>query len=437
MSNPIAVNHIYSDVFDDVVFEDARNEVDLTLTGNVSDSVKSVCDPLIKDVFNSLHQSMPVRINDDIPTLGLGIIEDVTATQEFKALRSSTVGSQINSAIATQMMIDSIGTELISLGDELDKLVENTSVDPVSSEKLIDSIRQGCRDVMTCASSRIDSITDAGDMVYESVSSPKQKVALASKLVANQKMQAIIKMAGRLRRVALAKRKERVREIQQEYVGVTIGSDVSAAIPSELALLANPATRAIFLRKMVEGQLLQYDKESKERLGQGPIVLLLDVSGSMSGEKDTWAKAVALAYIKVAKIENRDIEIITFNDNHYRYTIGKVKGGDETNSIMSIINKSPNGGTNFQDPLTLASNTIRSSGHLRNADVVMITDGEASLDDLFIADFNNLKKSHGFQMQSILIGVAGPTALDKISDKCYYVSDIINADKAIAEVWGN
>ena len=43
---------------------------------------------------------------------------------------------------------------------------------------------------------------------------------------------------------------------------------------------------------MLERQVLQYQLVGTETLGKGPLVVLLDKSGSMEGRRDVWAAAL-------------------------------------------------------------------------------------------------------------------------------------------------
>lgn len=427
------MKHIYTDVFDDVAFSEADNLVGIASKSTRSNAIESVYRPLVEDVFQSLHQSMPVTINTEETTLGAVILDEVSSTSEFKALRANTVGNKVNAGVAARTICDSILSDLISMGGKLDHIIENVNTDKTVADKLVDAIRSKSRDSSTSAIDKLSTIADTSEMLVGDAQSTKQKLLTAQNLLKSPSIRDIIKLAGRLKRIAGAKRAQSVKNIQQEYVGVTIDSNPAAAIPSELALLTNPSTRAIFMKKMVEGQILQYDKDSKEKLGQGPIVLLLDSSGSMFGERDTWSKAVALAYINVARREKRDICVIMFNDAFITYKFVSV---GQSSDPLQMIKFPPNGGTDFVRPLEHAVGYISKYDNMKNADIVMITDGGAQLTEEFTNTFKINKKSMRFHMYSILIGVSGPTSLDSISDKCYYVSDLINADKAIADVWG-
>ena len=45
----------------------------------------------------------------------------------------------------------------------------------------------------------------------------------------------------------------------------------------------------------------------------GPIVMVVDGSGSMAGERNIWARAVAMCLLHIARIEKRDFALVEFS----------------------------------------------------------------------------------------------------------------------------
>jgi uncharacterized protein with von Willebrand factor type A (vWA) domain len=107
-------------------------------------------------------------------------------------------------------------------------------------------------------------------------------------------------LAGRFKRIAATKRRQRVRHGADEISDVEQGADLARALPAELSKLAHPRLRLAFVRSLLERQVVQYQLSGAETLGRGPIVLLLDKSGSMDGVKDVWATALSLALLEHA-----------------------------------------------------------------------------------------------------------------------------------------
>src|SRR5439155_678814 len=68
-----------------------------------------------------------------------------------------------------------------------------------------------------------------------------------------------------------------------------------------------------FYSKVVQHQLLVYELWQRHERPR-PVYLCLDNSGSMSGEKEVWAKASALALAHMALQHGRSVEIVLFGD---------------------------------------------------------------------------------------------------------------------------
>ena len=76
-------------------------------------------------------------------------------------------------------------------------------------------------------------------------------------------------------------------------LAVERGNELGRLIPAELVALHHPGLRADFKRRLLEGEVLQYRLREDEQKGKGPMVVCIDVSSSMQGDKEQWAKAVS------------------------------------------------------------------------------------------------------------------------------------------------
>ncbi len=66
-----------------------------------------------------------------------------------------------------------------------------------------------------------------------------------------------------------------------ELAGATMGNNISLLLPSEIQKLALPALRPLFYLQYIERTLLEYEVKGKSEQERGPLVLCIDVSGSM------------------------------------------------------------------------------------------------------------------------------------------------------------
>jgi uncharacterized protein with von Willebrand factor type A (vWA) domain len=91
----------------------------------------------------------------------------------------------------------------------------------------------------------------------------------------------ICELAGRFRRVAASKQRQKVSHGLDDVVGVEPGGDIGRLLPSELAKLMVPELELDTLRRIVERQALCREHHAVEPVGKGPILVVTDKSGSM------------------------------------------------------------------------------------------------------------------------------------------------------------
>lgn len=201
---------------------------------------------------------------------------------------------------------------------------------------------------------------------------------LALRLKRDDRLARIALLAGKFKRIAAAKQKAKVRHGADEVSDVEVGANISRLLPSELAKLAHPSLRRLFLASLVEGRAMQYRLTGTDSLGRGPLVVALDKSGSMDGPRDIWATAVALALLEVAQRQRRPFVLLCF-DTVVKHEEEVVAGGQLPEEALFV---GCGGGTDISNVLGRALFTIEeAAGAMKRADVVLLTDGESDRED--------------------------------------------------------
>lgn len=206
-----------------------------------------------------------------------------------------------------------------------------------------------------------------------------------------------------------------------EINGLKYSNDISAALPSELSLMKNPALNKLFQLKFAQKQLLSYDYqiqeesdvESKEKEEvetekkekKGPIIICVDTSGSMNGTPENIAKTITFALSKIAIEEDRKCYVISFSTDIQTLDLSDFSD-NPVGKLVQFLRMSFNGGTDAVPALNQALK-ILSENKWKDADVLMISDFVMQSLDKELADKIESEKEKNTVFYSLTIGNSG------------------------------
>ncbi|MEP7190253.1 MAG: VWA domain-containing protein, partial [Roseiflexaceae bacterium] len=260
--------------------------------------------------------------------------------------------------------------------------------------------------------------------------STKEKIALAMEVGRSRRLKQVATLCGRLTRIALHVQSTRVQYPPDEVANIKYGSDISHVLPSELALLADPALEDLFFHRYAEGQLMQYELLGNEKQGQGPIILAVDTSGSMTESlggvsKDVWAKAVMLALMAIARLQERDMVAFLFSGSAHELTrFDFPKGRAPHQTVIKAVETFYNGGTVFEPWMEAALQTVDET-HFNRADVIVATDGLTSISAAARDAWQQRRAERGMRAYGILLGTReGMHALAQVADAVLTIDNL-------------
>jgi uncharacterized protein with von Willebrand factor type A (vWA) domain len=245
----------------------------------------------------------------------------------------------------------------------------------------------------------------------------------------------IAELAGRLTRSADTHKKVKVDGSIGAVKGVELSGDIPRILPGELVgLRGTELERLLTLDKIVCKRALSYRMEAEQSETRGPIIVLEDLSGSMRGPRDLWAKAVALSILTTATRQKRDWTFIGF-DYSIRHEDRINAGEADIHKITNALRHAPRGGTHFDPPFRRSVEIIKTSECMNKADIILITDGEADLTDEVIEQVKDLTENEGLQVYVIAIGAEyiSETDLTKVATKVAYLATTNNSDPIVYE----
>lgn len=400
---------------------------------------------LLRDGFASLVKHAP-RLKKDVPAsrrINARIVQEAMGLDEYDRLRTWTRGDPVAALGGLRSMLENF-----SLPDDVEreqKAVEDAAADvekfleggagDLTRERL-DTLKQS----LEAAAERLDAALDgathdirqqvraglaeAADKAEATqhaaralgwgseegglITVPlKERAELAGLLERQPKLVEIMRLAGRL--IVEAARRQRSKPDQQssEVSGITEGGDLPYVTPSEWALLADAETEDQFYRRFSEAGLQQYELTARTEETQGPVLVGLDVSGSMQGYPDIWSKAVALAMYSIARRQNRAFGLYVFNTQ----VVDRImieRGDRQPERLARLLSIGSSGGTAF-DPVL--SEMLEQVEEDRKSDMLLVTDGLCRLPDDMRAVFLERKSASGSKLLSIRIGAAAKLGL--------------------------
>lgn len=183
---------------------------------------------------------------------------------------------------------------------------------------------------------------------------------------------------------------------KSDITGITIGDNLSSLLPSETALLSCPATQPAFYRNYVEKRLQIFASASSGNAPvthqDGPVIICLDTSGSMCGEKVEIACKLTMAITIIAQRRKRDVLIVKYSDWHFLLKVTKLS---RQRQDLEKFLSSYQGRGNAENELFrwLFKDILPNEKAFDTADILCITDfGWEPLDDDTIKLIESIKR---------------------------------------------
>jgi uncharacterized protein with von Willebrand factor type A (vWA) domain len=244
----------------------------------------------------------------------------------------------------------------------------------------------------------------------------------------------ICDLAGRFRRVAASKQRQKVSHGLDDVVGVEPGGDVGRLLPSELARLMVPELELDTLRRIVERQAMCREHHAVEPVGKGPILIVVDESGSMEGSKAHTAKALALALAWVARQQRRWCGLIAYSGGSGERLLALPPGRWDESALCDWLSAFIGGGSDLDVPIEELPRMYREIGAPAGiTDLIILTDARANIPGDLRARFLAWKATARARVISLVIDhPAGDLAA--VSDEVHSVRSLDPAGDAVGRV---
>jgi uncharacterized protein with von Willebrand factor type A (vWA) domain len=243
-----------------------------------------------------------------------------------------------------------------------------------------------------------------------------------------------------VRRVEEERREVRTPLAPTETRGVERSGEFSRMLPVEAAMLGHPRLRILWHARRAERALLTYRVEGvvieriqvetealeqvdgqRPRPQRGPIIAVIDTSGSMHGLPERVAKAVVLEALRTAHAEKRKCYLFAYSGPSQVLEHELSLTDEGMGQLMEFLTHSFGGG-NDEAGMMERVTTRLSDNDWKKADVVFVSDGEWPAGPDLIAGVR-AARDNGTRFHGVQVGNLGPTGLHAVCDPVHEFRD--------------
>ncbi|MEX1368860.1 MAG: VWA domain-containing protein [Nannocystaceae bacterium] len=243
-----------------------------------------------------------------------------------------------------------------------------------------------------------------------------------------------------VRRLEEERRQVRTPQIPSETRGIERGDSLSRMLPAEAAMLGHPKLRTLWHARRAERALLLYNVEGLEyepslrevegeeqtdgvrpRPERGPIIAVVDTSGSMHGTPEQVAKALVLEALRTALMEKRRCFVYAYSGPEQVLEHELALTDDGLGRLMEFLGMSFCGGNDETGVLLRVLARLGEEGWAK-ADVVFVSDGEWPVPTVALEPIERAREA-GTRFTGVQIGNEGRTGLHAVCDPVHHFRD--------------
>lgn len=228
----------------------------------------------------------------------------------------------------------------------------------------------------------------------------------------------IMAWAGSGRRLCKSIQRRKVHSIRGEMTGIELGGDIARLLPYEKAQIAGvvPELEIMALYRLATKRSLVYKMKKNEPKISGPIVIVVDESGSMT-DKICAAKGLALTMAWLAQEQNRWVALIGYegkdHGNDYKHGVHHMAvfppNKRDQNKLVEWLEHFFGSGGNLDLPVwELPKNywpeLVKMGLQKGKTDVIMITDAALTCTDKIKQNYLDWAKAEQVKTYGITIG---------------------------------
>lgn len=353
-------------------------------------------------------------------------------TPDYHGLHAQTMLDAFVSELAAKSIADSLA-EYMATKEPKEK--DEPPKDDGDGESIKDEMNRirSVGKAIESAKEECEAASDFAAGLGEGVAgSPLDRDAIARsfrRIRDDQQLQKIFKMAGRFRRCASALQRQKTRHGIDDTVGVKLDGTVRSMMQSELASLVMPQLKLDTMRRIAEKQVLCRDHRGFMPVAKGPVVVVVDESGSMSGKKIIAAKALALTMGWVAKQQKRWIVLVGYSGGSGSHSICCPPRKWNQDRVIDWLEHFFGAGSSLDVPIGEMPDEywpayIKQGLPRGKTDLVFITDAVVNCPEKLAKRFIKWKAEENVKTYGIVVGQEEPGDFATLCDRLWCVKNV-------------
>lgn len=328
-------------------------------------------------------------------------------------------------------------------GDDGDGEGESPADRGARQAALARAVQQAARE----AADRAEVARAAGDAIGAGTELPAAELReVVARALRDPRLAAIAAEAGRAARALRSRRAAVVRRVEGRGGVELVGADgIGRLVPAEAAALSGlcgQAQRLLALSRLADRRALAWAPDRRrERARRGPVVVVVDESGSMSdGGRIVAGKGLAIAVAAQARADGRAVLLVGFGAASECRPLLLRPHDRAGRALADWACAQYGGGTAADVPLIRVPRLIDEAHDLRGAsDVIVLTDGELSVPPAMAEGWRRWAARDGARLLVVGVGVRSAGGFGPVADRVVLVDDPRDpriVDSAAGALWG-
>jgi len=376
--------------------------------------------PLAFDLYGLLYKPSPARRPGVHSMLSDALADELERTGALGSLRARTVLDEWATVTALSSLLD-------PLLDALAAQAESVDAAPPK-----DAIASACERAITRVAEMMETVEQVETLFRENDTWGRHRGALRELpleellrlgrlLREDRSVKDILETAGRWT-ITLKRRFPRGGSAKgrNEVRSVDLGGELERLLPSELVLLRHPLLRRVVLAKLVERRAMVTTMHGPKSLGRGPVIVVVDTSGSMGTERLKLAKSFSLALAMRCWETRRPFVMLTFGAPGELVETAFTSQDDFLKRLYGCLGMAFGGGTDFDGPLRRVCE-LATRKPWSQADAIFVTDGHCNVSPDIKQKLSRTKQATDLEVIGVLVGAG--VGLDGIADVTYEIEE--------------